>query len=136
LPGGGGGLIGRRAGVLPPRRPQGGGLVSATRTTVDYVEAKVRATGITNVLERDLGVVEVEALASAIALNPDFVMFTGVDTESTRRRDRYMFPLNTDYDLFSLGPDGRTSVSLGESVGLDDVIRANNGGYFGTASNY
>jgi general secretion pathway protein G len=47
-----------------------------------------------------------------------------------------MFPLNSDYDLFSLGADGRTTVSLGESVGLDDVIRANNGGYFGVASEY
>jgi general secretion pathway protein G len=47
-----------------------------------------------------------------------------------------MFPLNTDYDLFSLGPDGLTSVSLGTNVGLDDVIRANNGGFFGPASEY
>ena len=47
-----------------------------------------------------------------------------------------MYPLNTDYDLFSLGPDGRTSVSLGEGVGLDDVIRANNGGFYGSASDY
>lgn len=65
-----------------------------------------------------------------------FAMFTGVSTDTTRRRDRYMFPLNTDYDLFSLGPDGRSTVSLGDSVGLDDVIRANNGGYFGPASEY
>ena len=54
----------------------------------------------------------------------------------TRRRDRYMFPLNTDYDLFSLGPNAQTTVSLGESLGQDDVIRANNGGFFGTASEY
>lgn len=63
-------------------------------------------------------------------------VFAGVPTEQTRRRDRYMFPLNTDYDLFSLGPDGSTNVSLGQGVGLDDVIRANNGGYFGVASEY
>jgi len=128
----------RRVGLRPPPRPQGlvGRAGSTVVSAVDYVAAKVQATGITNVLERDLSIVEVEALASAIALNPDFAMFTGVDTENTRRRDRYMFPLNTDYDLFSLGPDGRTSVSLGESVGLDDVIRANNGGYFGPASQY
>ena len=53
-----------------------------------------------------------------------------------RRRDRYMFPLNTDYDLFSLGPDHQSATSLGEGIGLDDVIRANNGGFFGRASDY
>ena len=63
-------------------------------------------------------------------------MFTSVTTETTRRRDRYLFPLNTDYDLFSLGPDHRTATSLGEQVGYDDVIRANNGGFFGLASDY
>lgn len=65
-----------------------------------------------------------------------FSLFVGVDAESARRRDRYMFPLNTDYDLFSLGPDCLTAVSLGETVGLDDVIRANNGGFFGVAADY
>jgi general secretion pathway protein G len=63
-------------------------------------------------------------------------LFVGVVAETTRRRNRFMFPLNTDYDLFSLGPDGLTSVSLGTNVGLDDVIRANNGGFFGPASEY
>jgi hypothetical protein len=29
-----------------------------------------------------------------------------------------------------------TSVSIGESFGQDDVIRANNGGFFGPASEY
>lgn len=65
-----------------------------------------------------------------------YSLFVGVDAATTRRRDRYMFPLNTDYDLFSLGPDRRTAVSLAESVGLDDVIRANNGGFFGSAADY
>ncbi|MBL8738034.1 MAG: type II secretion system protein [Planctomycetes bacterium] len=63
-------------------------------------------------------------------------LFTEVPVETTRRRDRYLFPLNTDYDLFSLGPDVATAVSLGDKLGNDDVIRANNGGYFGVASEY
>jgi hypothetical protein len=97
---------------------------------------KAAATRITATLTREVTVAEVEALAAAITTSGGFSFFTGVATESTRRRDRYMFPLNTDYDLFSLGPDRSTAVSLGETVGLDDVIRANNGGYFGTASEY
>lgn len=60
----------------------------------------------------------------------------GVPVETTRRRDKYMFPLNTDYDLFSLGPDARTSASLAHPASLDDVIRANDGGFFGVAGTY
>jgi hypothetical protein len=63
-------------------------------------------------------------------------MFAGVVVDSVRRRDRYLFPLNTDYDLFSLGPDGLTATALNNPQSLDDVIRANNGGFFGVASDY
>jgi general secretion pathway protein G len=63
-------------------------------------------------------------------------MFAGVAVDSVRRRDRYLFPLNTDYDLFSLGPDGLTATALNNPQSLDDVIRANNGGFFGVASDY
>ena len=87
-------------------------------------------------LGRDITMRERANIDQALADNGNFSLFTGVTTSTTRRRDRYMFPLNTDYDLFSLGPDHATATSLGESTGLDDVIRANNGGFFGLASNY
>ncbi|MFK7739870.1 MAG: type II secretion system protein [Planctomycetota bacterium] len=87
-------------------------------------------------LGRKLSLAEKSALDAQIRNEGDFQLFSGVQVDVTRRRDRYMFPLNTDYDLFSLGPDSRTATSLGEKVGLDDVIRANNGAYFGTAADY
>jgi general secretion pathway protein G len=86
---------------------------------------------------RTLSLTERGAIADAVeSAGGSFSIFTSVPTETTRRRDRYLFPLNTDYDLFSLGPDHQTATSLGDSVGLDDVIRANNGGFFGLASDY
>jgi general secretion pathway protein G len=63
-------------------------------------------------------------------------LFVGVPVATVQRRDRYMLPLNSDYDLFSLGPDASTSVALGHPLALDDVIRANDGGFFGSASAY
>ena len=91
---------------------------------------------VVSALARELSRDELDSLRTAMASPHGFSVFVGVPTDATRRRDRYMFPLNTDYDLFSLGPDCQTTVSLGQSVGQDDIIRANNGGYFGTASEY
>jgi len=63
-------------------------------------------------------------------------MYVDVDVPTVRRRNQYMFPLNTDYDLFSLGPNALTAAALNSPMALDDVIRANNGGFFGKASDY
>jgi general secretion pathway protein G len=52
------------------------------------------------------------------------------------RKDRSLVPLNTDYDLYSMGKDGQTQAPLTSSVSDDDVIRANDGGYVGLAEQY
>jgi hypothetical protein len=36
--------------------------------------------------------------------------------------------INTDFDLYSLGPDGRTG---DEGKARDDIVRANNGQFVG-----
>lgn len=56
--------------------------------------------------------------------------------EDTKRRDQFLFPLNTDYDLFSLGANRIATADLGSSESRDDVIRANNGGFYGLAGDY
>jgi general secretion pathway protein G len=52
------------------------------------------------------------------------------------RRDKSLNPLNTDYDLYSMGNDGLSRKALGNKESLDDVIRANDGAYVGLASRY
>jgi len=52
------------------------------------------------------------------------------------RRDKSTNPINTDFDLYSKGLDGDTSAQLDSKTGQDDVVRANDGQYFGLASNY
>jgi len=120
-------------------RPQGQGQGQGVLQALDNVtrnEASERAREVLASLARRTTEAEAESLTDAMLQAPAMTFFAGVPTETTRRRDRYMFPLNTDYDLFSLGPDGRTAASLGEPVGQDDVLRANNGGFFGTAAEY
>jgi general secretion pathway protein G len=50
------------------------------------------------------------------------------------RRDRA--PLNRDYDLYSLGPDGVSASSIDGERGSDDIVRAANGSFVGVATEY
>jgi len=52
------------------------------------------------------------------------------------RKDHNLVPLNTDYDLYSMGPDGNSVGPLTAKASRDDIIRANNGSYIGPAANY
>jgi general secretion pathway protein G len=52
------------------------------------------------------------------------------------RMDRFLVPINTDYDLYSRGADGQSEKQLDRKVSRDDVIRAANGSYFGLAENF
>ena len=52
------------------------------------------------------------------------------------RKDRFLVPINSSFDLYSMGKDGVTSAPLTAKSAKDDVIRANDGGYVGLASGY
>ena len=52
------------------------------------------------------------------------------------RKDHFLHPLNSDYDLYSMGADGDTKVPLTANASRDDIIRASNGGYIGIAADY
>ncbi len=45
-------------------------------------------------------------------------------------------PLNSDYDLYSIGRDGMSEPVLTDDASEDDIIRADDGGYTGLASGY
>ena len=52
------------------------------------------------------------------------------------RKDRNLNPLNTDYDLYSMGADGQTAKQVNNSVSLDDILRANNGSFIGLGADF
>ena len=53
-----------------------------------------------------------------------------------RRKYRSTVPLNTDFDLYSMGPDGATAAPITAKAGYDDIIRAGDGQFVGPASEY
>lgn len=52
------------------------------------------------------------------------------------RRDRFLVPINSTYDLYSLGLDGQSSASLNAKASQDDIVRGNDGGFIGLGSRY
>jgi general secretion pathway protein G len=52
------------------------------------------------------------------------------------RKDRFLVPLNSTYDLYSKGPDGASKPPLNAAVSRDDILRANDGQYVGLAAGY
>jgi len=52
------------------------------------------------------------------------------------RKDHNLHPINSDFDLYSMGPDGQTNKPLQSAKSRDDLIRANDGAFIGKASTY
>ena len=50
------------------------------------------------------------------------------------RKNMSDVPVNTDYDLYSIGNDGKTNQSFKPKVSQDDIVRAYNGQYVGLVS--
>ena len=52
------------------------------------------------------------------------------------RKDHSLVPINSDFDLYSMGPDGQSSPPLTARQSRDDIVRANNGNFVGVAADY
>ena len=52
------------------------------------------------------------------------------------RKDKFLVPINSTFDLWSMGPDGKSVAPLTATFSKDDIIRANDGLYIGRASLY
>ena len=52
------------------------------------------------------------------------------------REDGKLGPLNSDFDLFSVGEDGDSTAPLSATKSRDDIVRANNGAFVGLAEDY
>jgi general secretion pathway protein G len=52
------------------------------------------------------------------------------------RKDHNLVPINSDYDLYSMGKDGKSVSPLTAKASRDDIVRANNGRFIGRASDH
>ncbi len=69
--------------------------------------------------------------------NPyQYLNFQDVKGKGKMRKDRFLVPINTFFDLYSMGKDGQSVSPLTAKQSQDDIIWANDGGYVGPASNF
>lgn len=52
------------------------------------------------------------------------------------RKDRFLVPINSTYDLYSVGKDGKSVAALTAKASKDDIVRANDGAFIGLAVKY
>ncbi len=112
----------------------------------------IKAVADIRVLEKEIGVFEVnngrlpdsldeigrETLRDPWGEEYEYLNFStlGNGGRSRMRKDRFLVPLNSTYDLYSQGKDGESRAPLTARESRDDVVRANDGAYIGLASDY
>ena len=52
------------------------------------------------------------------------------------RKDHNLHPLNSEFDLYSMGPDGTSAAALTAKASRDDIIWASDGAFVGKASDF
>ena len=68
--------------------------------------------------------------------NPYQYAVVGSVPKGKLRKDKFMVPVNTDFDLYSMGADGKSEAPLTSKASRDDIVRANDGDFIGLASHY
>lgn len=65
-----------------------------------------------------------------------YLKIQGLANVGKVRKDKNLHPINSDYDLYSMGADGKSASPLTAAISQDDIIRANNGEFIGEAKKY
>jgi general secretion pathway protein G len=80
----------------------------------------------------DLGAVPVDPWGNPYR----YLNIANVSGVGQLRKDHNLVPLNSDFDLYSMGEDGASVPPLTAAASRDDIVRGNNGGFVGSASDY
>jgi general secretion pathway protein G len=69
--------------------------------------------------------------------NPyQYLSFANTNGKGAMRKDRFLVPINSYFDLYSMGADGASVSPLTAKASKDDIIWANDGSFVGLASDY
>jgi general secretion pathway protein G len=69
--------------------------------------------------------------------NPyQYLVVFGNENNGHVRKDHNLHPVNSGYDIYSMGPDGVSASPFTSTPGKDDIVVANDGDYIGLACQY
>ncbi len=69
--------------------------------------------------------------------NPyQYLNFADTKGKGKMRKDRFLVPINSFFDLYSMGKDGASVPPLTAKASQDDIIWASDGSYVGPASEF
>ena len=89
-------------------------------------------------LDNDMLPVSLAAIGEGGKTDPwGNVYFYAIITDpSLARKDQFLVPVNTTYDLYSMGADGQSKRHFNAPFSVDDIVRAGDGSYVGLAAGY
>ena len=134
-------LIGVLTGIVTPRLADVLETVKVTQAIADIsaIQQDVLAFSATNdSLPPDLATIGRGGMLDPWGNPYQYLVTSGGPGKSAggARMDRSLHPLNSDFDLYSMGADGASTAPITAKSSQDDIIRANDGGYIGLARNY
>ena len=132
-------IIGILAGIAIPKM----------RSVMDQAKT-ARAIGDIRALQTDIMSIEaggqplpanLSAIGRGAMLDPwgnpyVYYVFPPGPNPAGARKDRFLVPVNSSFDLYSMGPDGNSAPPFTAAMSGDDIVRANDGGYVGLARNF
>ena len=120
--------------------------IAAAITEIQFIEKDIaNFAAETGELPEDLSEIGMDKVLDPWGRPYEYLKTQGVCDEKDKgdkekedkiRKDHSQHPLNCDYDLYSVGKDGRSNAPLTSKISQDDIVRANNGGFVDLASNY
>ena len=111
-------------------------VAAATADIMAIATAIGRYNTLNNSPPPDLAAIGLDTLLDPWGRPYVYLSFAGLHGNGQMRKDKNLVPLNTQYDLYSVGADGQSKPPLTVPVSKDDVILANDGNYIGLASHY
>ena len=84
----------------------------------------------------DLGEVGKSTMTDPWGHAYQYTSHADASTKGSWRKDKNIVPINSVFDLYSMGKDGTSVPPLTAAPSRDDIIRANDGAFIGLASRY
>jgi len=111
--------------------------ITAAETDIMKIASLIgRYITVNNTPPPDLATIGADAMLDPWGNPYVYLSFTGLNGKGQMRKDKNLVPINTQFDLYSTGADGRSRPPLTAAVSRDDVIMANDGNFIGLASDY